>query len=77
MPLAQRNLPASFWDSDWTPPPSLLSHPTFSGGDLYGDHYSSSLTAGLTGAQADPWQNYMAAQVEAAIGTMSRFLGRT
>lgn len=48
IPLSARNLPPSFWDSSWVRTPSLPSSTELYSADPY---------------SADPWHNYMAAQM--------------
>lgn len=48
IPLSARNLPPSFWDSSWVRTPSLPASTELYSADPY---------------SADPWHNYMAAQM--------------
>ena len=56
VPLSARNLPASFWDCNWVGSPGLVP----GSGELGG--YSE---------WADPWHNYMAAQMAVSGGSYS------
>ena len=54
VPLSARNFPASFWDSNWVPPPSLHTP------ELYGDYSDpwQSYMASLTGTHTVHWVQY-------------------
>jgi len=59
VPLSARNLPPSFWDSNWVAPAGSLSAAGHSADLVPGhDHWSG----------GDPWHNYMAAQMATVTG---------
>ena len=78
IPLSQRNLPASFFISNYQYPISSGSSSSFSSfaHDLYHHHAHHAAAAAavadpysgspLLGADVDPWQNYMAAAAGSA-----------